>query len=113
MQIKKMGLQLSMDDFGTGYSSLSHLSQFPIDVLKIDRSFVNRMTVEPDKHAIIGTIINLAHNLNMTVIAEGVETREQMEQLRALNCDFVQGFFFARPMSADMTEELLTQQPRW
>jgi EAL domain-containing protein (putative c-di-GMP-specific phosphodiesterase class I) len=80
--------------------------------VKIDRSFVNRMITEPDKHAIIGTIINLAHNLNMTVIAEGVETREQKEQLRALGCDFVQGFYFARPLPA-IDGDLLAQQPRW
>ncbi|HEX8234365.1 MAG TPA: PAS domain S-box protein [Abditibacteriaceae bacterium] len=113
LQLKELGLQLSLDDFGTGYSSLSYLSQFPIDTLKIDRSFVSRMDVEPDKRAIIGTIINLAHNLKMHVVAEGVETREQMEQLRSLGCDRVQGFLFAQPLQADVAENLIAQQPRW
>jgi EAL domain-containing protein (putative c-di-GMP-specific phosphodiesterase class I) len=112
-QLKEMGVLLAMDDFGTGYSSLSYLSQFPIDVLKIDRSFVSRMDAEQDKRAIIGTIIKLAHDLNMTVIAEGVETREQMEYLRFLACDYVQGFLLARPMQTNDAEDLITRRPHW
>jgi EAL domain-containing protein (putative c-di-GMP-specific phosphodiesterase class I) len=96
-----MGLRLSIDDFGTGYSSLSYLRQFPINRLKIDRSFVQSMTGDPDAAIITGTIINMAKSLRLRVIAEGVESQEQLHLLRAQNCDEVQGFYFSRPLNAE------------
>lgn len=99
-QIKQRQIQLSIDDFGTGYSSLSYLHRLPIDTLKIDRSFVTQMNADLDGQGIVRAIINLAHTLGMDVIAEGVETIEQLEQLQALDCEFGQGYFFSKPVSA-------------
>ncbi|GFE61246.1 EAL domain-containing protein [Geobacter sp. AOG2] len=99
--LKGMGLGLSLDDFGTGYSSLGYLKQFPIDVVKIDKSFVDDILVNPDDATIVRTIILMAHNLNMTVVAEGVETEDQLDFLAAHNCEMVQGFYFSRPLAAD------------
>jgi EAL domain-containing protein (putative c-di-GMP-specific phosphodiesterase class I) len=99
-QLKALGIGLSIDDFGTGYSSLSYLHQMPIDTLKIDRSFVNNVDCDPEKIEIIRTIVGLAWNLGMNVVAEGVETKKQMYQLRALKCDYGQGYFFSRPVDA-------------
>ena len=92
-QLKRLGVRLYMDDFGTGYSSLSYLHRFPIDTLKIDRSFVANVDLDPEKLEIIRTIVALAGNLGMDVVAEGVETNKQMHQLKALNCEFGQGYF--------------------
>ena len=97
--LKDLGLQLAMDDFGTGYSSLSYLKRFPIDILKIDRSFVNGLCSNPEDNALVRTVILLAKALNLTVTGEGIETAEQMDQLRAMGCDKGQGFFFAKPLS--------------
>jgi EAL domain-containing protein (putative c-di-GMP-specific phosphodiesterase class I) len=113
MQLKSLGIQLSMDDFGTGYSSLSYLHRFPLDTLKIDRSFVSQMKPHAKNGEIVGTILSLANGLEMNVVAEGVETEEQLYGLRKLECDFAQGFFFARPLAPEKVEELLTQAPRW
>ncbi len=99
-QIKQRGLTLSMDDFGTGYSSLSYLHKFPFNVLKIDRSFVSRIGPNGEDSEIVATIVALAHNLGMKVVAEGVETAEQAARLRALRCQYAQGFYFDRPLSA-------------
>ena len=107
-QLKDMGLKLSIDDFGTGYSSLSYLRHLPVYKLKIDRSFVQAMTVDPDNAAITATIINMARTLNLKVIAEGVETEQQMLFLRAHNCDEVQGYYFSKPLAAgDFAEKVL------
>lgn len=106
-QLKALDIQLLIDDFGTGYSSLARLHQMPIDTLKIDRSFVSQMTVDSESLEIVRTIISLAHILNMDVIAEGVETAEQLEQLRALECEYGQGYFFSRPIDSQATTELL------
>jgi EAL domain-containing protein (putative c-di-GMP-specific phosphodiesterase class I) len=105
--LRRLGVSLLMDDFGTGYSSLSYLHSFPIDVLKIDRSFVGRMTEGEQPLQIVRTIVELARVLGMDVVAEGIETREQYCLLRELGCRFGQGFYFARPMTAEAVHELL------
>jgi diguanylate cyclase (GGDEF)-like protein/PAS domain S-box-containing protein len=100
--LKALGVQLSMDDFGTGYSSLSCVHQFPLDVLKIDRSFVKRMAADGEASEVVRAIVGLAHNLGLDVIAEGVETSEQLAQLKVLGCEYGQGFLFSKPLkSAD------------
>ncbi|MET0793795.1 MAG: EAL domain-containing protein [Polyangiaceae bacterium] len=104
---REAGLRVSIDDFGTGYSSLGYISRLPIDALKIDRSFVARMTEDPQEMSIVTTIISLAHALDLKVIAEGVETAQQAQLLRLLKCDQIQGYFVARPQAADATEKLL------
>ncbi|MDO8652223.1 MAG: EAL domain-containing protein [Undibacterium sp.] len=108
-KLKSMGLKLSIDDFGTGYSSLSYLKRFPIDVLKIDQSFVRDITTDPDDAAIAVAIISLAHSLKLKVIAEGVESAAQLSYLRRHQCDGMQGYFFSRPVPADALIELLRQ----
>jgi EAL domain-containing protein (putative c-di-GMP-specific phosphodiesterase class I) len=113
--LRSLGIQLSIDDFGTGYSSLSYLHSLPIDTLKIDRSFVSRMNENNDNKEIVRTIILLAQNLGLAVIAEGVETREQVAMLNELKCNQGQGFFFARPLATDAAGKLIetemTSQP--
>ncbi|MCC0178644.1 EAL domain-containing protein [Waterburya agarophytonicola K14] len=108
-QIKNRQIQLSLDDFGTGYSSLSYLPQFPIDVLKIDRSFVNAMNVERQNLEIIKTIITLAQVLNMKIIAEGIETDVQATTLNSLNVEFGQGFLFSQPLTAEQAETIVIE----
>jgi EAL domain-containing protein (putative c-di-GMP-specific phosphodiesterase class I) len=105
--LRRLGVSLLLDDFGTGYSSLNHLHSFPFDVLKIDRSFVDRMTNGDQPLQIVRTIIELARVLGLDVVAEGIETREQYRLLRQLGCRFGQGYLFARPMSAEAVTELL------
>ncbi len=105
--IKQLGVKLSMDDFGTGYSSLSCLHRFPIDVLKIDRSFVSNTEGWRNAGAVIQAIVNFAHNLEMTVVAEGLETPEQVVFVQALDCDYGQGYLFSEPLTADAAEEYL------
>lgn len=105
--LHRLGVSLLMDDFGTGYSSLNHLNSFPFDVLKIDRSFVSRITQGDQALQIVRTIIELARVLGMDVVAEGVETREQYSLLRKLGCRYGQGFLFAQPLPADRMTELL------
>jgi EAL domain-containing protein (putative c-di-GMP-specific phosphodiesterase class I) len=105
--LRRLGISLLMDDFGTGYSSLNHLHSFPFDVLKIDRSFVGRMTEGDQPLQIVRTIIELARVLGMDVVAEGIETREQYYLLRQLGCRFGQGYLFARPMTAEAVTQLL------
>ncbi|NET06200.1 MAG: GGDEF domain-containing protein [Symploca sp. SIO2B6] len=106
-QMKALGIELSIDDFGTGYSSLERLHQLPIDTLKIDRSFVERLGKDSESIEIVRTIITLAHNLKMEIIAEGVETTQQLSLLRSLNCDYVQGYFFSKPVDSDSARELI------
>ena len=108
-ELKAMGIRLSIDDFGTGYSSLVYLKRMPIDVLKIDISFVRDITTDPDDAAIADTIIRMAHSLKLEVIAEGVETREQLEFLRNLQCDKFQGFLISRPVTSAEVEEFLAK----
>lgn len=106
-ELKDMGVKLAIDDFGTGYSSLSHLKKFPIDSVKIDQSFVREITISPDDAAIAGAVVAMAHSMNLRVTAEGVETLEQLEFLKSLNCDEMQGYFIGRPMPAEDVEVLL------
>lgn len=96
-ELKSLGAHLSIDDFGTGYSSLSRLQRFPVDTLKIDRAFISRMESDAETHEIVRTIVMLAHNLGLKVIAEGVETQEQLELLKHIGCEMAQGFLFSRP----------------
>ena len=106
-ELKQLGVRLAIDDFGTGYSSLSHLQQFPVDILKIDRSFLHRMHQGPQDAALVRTIIALAKLLSLRTIAEGVEDARQQEQLRELGCDSAQGYLFGRAMTVDEIEVVL------
>ncbi len=99
--LKSLGVALSVDDFGTGYSSLSYLQRFPLDVLKIDKSFIDDLGIDNQAGYLVKAIIDLAHALKLEVIAEGVETEMQLEVLQKMNCDFVQGFLFSKPMPTD------------
>jgi diguanylate cyclase (GGDEF)-like protein/PAS domain S-box-containing protein len=111
--LKSLGLKLSIDDFGTGYSSLSYLKRFPIDALKIDRSFIDEITTDVDDATITRAVIGMAHNLGLKVVAEGVESREQLSFLSANGCDEAQGFFFAPPQSAaDIAQWLVAARRR-
>ena len=109
-RLQTLGVQVYIDDFGTGYSSLSYLHRFPVATLKIDRSFVSRMGSNGENAKIIQTIVSLARDLGMNVIAEGVETIEQCDRLRALRCEYAQGFFFSRPLDNSAVEDLLLEQ---
>jgi diguanylate cyclase (GGDEF)-like protein len=110
MQLKAMGIQLSVDDFGTGYSSLGYLYRFPMDLLKIDRSFISRVDVDGEKLELVRTIITLAWNLGMDVVAEGIETTKQLAQLKALKCEYAQGYLFSKPLNKTDVLKLI-QQP--
>ncbi|MGD8591012.1 MAG: EAL domain-containing protein, partial [Chromatiales bacterium] len=105
-KLKKMGVQIAIDDFGTGYSSLASLKYLPIDCLKVDRLFITDMLKDPDSSIIMGTIVNVAHALDHSVIAEGVESQEQLKVLNGIDCDMVQGYFFSRPVIAEEIPEL-------
>jgi len=106
-ELHGQGMKLSIDDFGTGYSSLSYLKRFPVDCLKIDRSFVRDITTDPDDATIVSAIIAMAHRLNLEVVAEGVETEAQLNYLRQSNCDIVQGYFYSPPVPEEEFGELL------
>lgn len=112
-QLKTVGTQLSIDDFGTGYSSLSYLHRFPIDTLKIDRSFVSSMENGSENGEIVRTVIALAKALNLNIIAEGIETIHQLHQLRILGCEYGQGFLFSRPVPLEEAQALLEDKGRW
>jgi EAL domain-containing protein (putative c-di-GMP-specific phosphodiesterase class I) len=111
-EIKKMGARLAIDDFGVGYSSLTHLKRFPIDTLKVDRSFINDLPQNPEDKAICQAIIAMGKSLNLTVVAEGVETLEQQTFLHDNACDEMQGFFFSKPIPSDQFAELLRERIR-
>jgi PAS domain S-box-containing protein len=108
-QLKALGVRLSIDDFGTGYSSLSRLRRIPVDTLKIDRTFIFNMDTDPENREIVRTIIMLAHNLGLKVVAEGAETQEHVNQLKQLNCEMVQGYFYSRPADHKAMVQLLTK----
>jgi diguanylate cyclase (GGDEF)-like protein/PAS domain S-box-containing protein len=110
-RLNAMSVGLHLDDFGTGYSSLAYLHSFPVQALKVDRSFVNRMDRAPQQSAIVNAIVSLAHNLGMEVIAEGIETAAQVEALRALRCKRGQGFLFSKPLPAEEAERLIGSGP--
>jgi diguanylate cyclase (GGDEF)-like protein len=111
--LKSLGVQLSIDDFGTGYSSLSYLHRLPVDTLKIDRSFVNSVGERGEDSEILQTIISLAKNLKMRVIAEGIETDSQLKVLKNLGCDYGQGYLLAKPLPKDAIEDLLFRKQNW
>jgi EAL domain-containing protein (putative c-di-GMP-specific phosphodiesterase class I) len=108
--LKLLGIKLSIDDFGTGYSSLSHLKSFPVDTLKIDRSFVRDVTTNPDDAAIAEAIIAMAKALRREIVAEGVENHSQAQALRIRGCHQAQGYFFAPALPAEKCRELLVRQ---
>jgi EAL domain-containing protein (putative c-di-GMP-specific phosphodiesterase class I) len=105
--LRKRGLLVALDDFGTGFASLTHLLSFPVDVIKIDKSFVDRLATSAPSSVIVGAILDIARKLNMKVVAEGVETHEQVDKLKELGCILGQGYLFGRPCSAAETTILL------
>lgn len=110
--LRKLGFVIEMDDFGSGYSSLNMLNQMKLDILKLDMKFIQSETAKPVDQGILRFIVGLARWMNLSVVAEGVETREQLERLREIGCDYVQGYFFAKPMPSDEFEEMLNQQEK-
>ncbi|MGN6123083.1 MAG: EAL domain-containing protein, partial [Sphingomonas oligoaromativorans] len=106
------GVRIALDDFGTGFASLTHLQSFPVDVIKIDRSFVSDVAARPGNAAIVKAVIGLARDLSMDVVAEGIETQQQADHLRAQGCKFGQGFWFGRAMPRDEVTELLRASGR-
>ncbi len=109
-ELSELGVRLALDDFGTGYSSLAYLKRFPVDIVKIDRSFVNDIDVDSESRAIVAAIIAMSHTLRKEVIAEGVETEEQLSTLRTLGCDHIQGYYFSKPLAATKLAEFLRQR---
>ena len=113
LNLKAMNTLLYMDDFGTGYSSLTYLKHFPVDALKIDKSFVKWMGIDDESEEIVSAVISLAHSLRMFVIAEGVETKEHIQKLKKLSCDYGQGYYFSKPLAAVGIDKLLSSNPAW
>lgn len=109
-EIKDLGVSIALDDFGTGYSSLNYLTKLPIDVLKIDRSFVIDLLISPKSKCIVETIVNLSHQLGIEVVAEGVEDKDQVEYLRTILCDIVQGYYFSKPRMFEQIKEIIGKE---
>lgn len=109
-ELRRMGIGLKIDDFGTGYSSLSYLHRLPFDTLKIDRSFISTMSQDHTAYEIVRAIISLAQSLGLEVVAEGIETRSQAEELRGLGCGFGQGYLFAPPLTSEAAHRMLVNQ---
>ena len=109
-RIKSLGINILLDDFGTRYSSLNYLKRFPIDTLKIDRSFIHDIPTDSDDCALVKAMITIAHDLDMDVVAEGVETEPQLLWLKKANCDFIQGFLASRPLPAKDFRNLIAQK---
>ena len=107
-QLRSRGISIALDDFGTGYSSLSYLWKFPFDKVKVDRSFVTQMEIDPKAAAIVDTVVALGRTLDLTITAEGVETPEQAKALKDAGCDQGQGYLFGRPLSAAAAIELIS-----
>ena len=105
--LREMGVRVAVDDFGTGYSSLSYLRKFPIDTLKIDQSFVREISTSPDEAILVTTVISMARSLKLLVVAEGVETPEELAFLQAHQCDEAQGYYFSRPVLPQQLARLL------
>ena len=112
-QLRSLKVGIALDDFGTGYSALSYLRHFPIDVLKIDRSFIRGLTAGGQDAAIVRTVIDLARSLGMETVAEGVETQDQLELLREMGCGAGQGYLFAKALSADEAARMIEAAPVW
>jgi EAL domain-containing protein (putative c-di-GMP-specific phosphodiesterase class I) len=108
--LKAIGIKIALDDFGTGQSSLSHLRKFPIDIVKIDRDFVRDIPNNKDDMALVSAIIAMSHGLGKKVVAEGVETEAQLEFLRELGCDNIQGFLYSRPVPIEVMSQLIGQR---
>ena len=106
--LKDTGVRIAIDDFGTGYSSLAYLQQFPVDILKIDRSFISTMADSPESGALVRTLVQLGKTLGLETLAEGIEETDQRSQLEREQCDSGQGYLFARPLDADAIEAFLT-----
>jgi len=105
-ELKEMGFSIALDDFGTGYSSLSFLNELSIDLLKLDKSFIDKIDEEKNRMLVDG-VIDISHRLGLEVVAEGVENQEQLQILKELSCDYIQGYYFYRPMSQNKIEKLL------
>ncbi len=111
LELKALGVAFAIDDFGTGYSSLSYLKRFPIDILKVDKSFVDDVTASPETGVLAEAIVQLGNTLHLQTVAEGIEQPHQVDGLRALGCQFGQGFYFAKPLRVEQVDELLSSLP--
>ena len=109
-ELKELGVKLAIDDFGTGYSSLNYIRRFPVDILKVDKSFVDSVGDAGESSALTAAVIDLAGILNLTPVAEGIERADQLEALLTLNCDLGQGFLFAKPLSSEALQALLDER---
>ena len=106
-RVKDMGMKIAIDDFGTGYSSLSYLNKFPADLLKVDKSFIDKMNTNESSKQYVAMIISIGHIMNLDVISEGVESPDQIETLKDIGCDYIQGFIWGKPVSSEEAEEIV------